>query len=46
MNAKSIWINRIFALASLALGIASVFLKDIDKLPIYLLLTYILLRLK
>ena len=43
---KMIWIDRLLAVAALVLGIVSIFLKDVDKCPIYFMLAYVLLRLK
>ena len=38
-------LNRTLSLAALAMGVASIFLNDSDKSPIYFLLAYVLWRL-
>jgi hypothetical protein len=45
MNSTAvIWFNRALALASLALAIVSIVMNDADKAPVYVLLSYVLLR--
>jgi len=39
-------VNLALAAAAAAMGVASIYLNDIDKSPIYFLLTYILWRLR
>jgi hypothetical protein len=39
-------LNLALAAAAAAMGVASIYLDDIDKSPIYFLLTYILWRLR
>ena len=46
MAIKMIWIDRLLAVAALALGVVSIFIQDIDKCPIYFMLAYVFLRLK
>jgi hypothetical protein len=41
-----IHVNRILMVGALALGVFSVFVRDIDKLPIYLLLAYVFWRVR
>lgn len=44
MKDKLVWLDRILALGSLALGIVSIFINDVDKCPIYFMLAYALWR--
>lgn len=41
-----IWFNRLLFFGALAMAVISIVMKDADKSPIYLLLAYILWRLK
>jgi len=43
---KIVWMDRCLAVAAFALGVVSIFIRDVDKCPIYFMLAYVLWRLK
>ena len=45
MRLRILHLNRALSLGALGLGVASIFLNDADKSPIYFLLAYVLWRL-